>query len=96
LRPSRAAFSAVKSAIRNAAGRSANSMKEWRRIAIRRYGYFAFVPHADYLIIGSNFCQALVANPNRPGRRTDFFAFPVGQSCCSALNSWAAQHAALP
>jgi len=25
------------------------------------------------------------------GRRTDFFTFPVGQSCCSALNSWAAQ-----
>jgi hypothetical protein len=24
----------------------------------------AFVPHADYLIIDSNFCQALVGNPN--------------------------------
>jgi hypothetical protein len=24
----------------------------------------AFVPHADYLIIASNFCQAPVANPN--------------------------------
>jgi hypothetical protein len=23
----------------------------------------AFVPHADYSIIASNFCQALVANP---------------------------------
>jgi len=25
------------------------------------------------------------------GCRTKFFAFPVGQSCRSALNSWAAQ-----
>jgi hypothetical protein len=53
------------SAIRNAAGCRANGMKSWRRIAIRRYGCLAFVPHADYLIIDSNFCQALVAKPNR-------------------------------
>jgi hypothetical protein len=37
-------------------------MKKRRRIAIRRDGCAAFVPHADYLIIGSNFCQAPVAN----------------------------------
>ena len=32
-------------------------------------GDFAFVPHADYLIIDSNFCQALVANSNPRPRR---------------------------
>jgi hypothetical protein len=48
--------------LRNADGGSAGSMKRRRRIAIRRYGCFAFVPHADYLIIGSNFCQGLAAN----------------------------------
>jgi hypothetical protein len=36
----------------------ANGMKMWRRIAIRRYDAVAFVPHGDYLSIGSNFCQA--------------------------------------
>jgi hypothetical protein len=40
----------------------AKASKKWRRIAIRRYGCVVFVPHANYLIIGSNFCQALVAN----------------------------------
>jgi hypothetical protein len=43
----------------------ANGMPIWRRIAIRRYDTVAFVPHADYLIIDSNFCQAPVAN--QPG-----------------------------
>jgi len=37
-----------------------NGMKIWRRIAIRRDGCFAFVVHAHYLIIDSNFCQAPV------------------------------------
>ena len=32
-----------------------------------------------------------MSDANRQGRTTEFFAFPVGQSCCSALNSWAAQ-----
>jgi hypothetical protein len=44
-------------------------MKKWRGMAIRRYDCFAFVSHAHYLIIGSNFCQALVANPTPRPRR---------------------------
>jgi hypothetical protein len=40
----------------------ADGRKIWRRIAIRRYDTVGFVPHADYLIIDSNFCQARVAN----------------------------------
>jgi hypothetical protein len=36
----------------------AKGMEQRRRIAIRRYGCFAFVPHAGYLSIDSNFCQA--------------------------------------
>jgi hypothetical protein len=37
-------------------------MKKWRRIASRRYECMAFVPHAGHSIIGSNFCQALIAS----------------------------------
>jgi hypothetical protein len=49
-------------------GRGAVGMKRWRRIFIRRYGQVAFVPHAYYLIIGSNFCQAPAnKNPKRQG-----------------------------
>jgi hypothetical protein len=35
--------------------------------------------------------QASFFSKNDSGRRTKIFAFLVGQSCCSALNSWAAQ-----
>jgi hypothetical protein len=44
----------------------AKAIKSWRRIAIRRYDHFTFVPHAHYSIIDSNFCQAPVANPQSP------------------------------
>jgi hypothetical protein len=54
--------------------RGAKGMEIWRRIAIRRYETVGFVPHADYLNIDSNFCQARVANLKslltEPGCRT--------------------------
>jgi hypothetical protein len=62
----------------------ANGMKNWRRIAIRRYGYFAFVPHADYLIIAYNLCQG--TNWRQPGppegarRDVSLFAGSTGDS----------------
>jgi len=49
-------------------GFAGDGMKIRRRIAISG-GCIAFVPHADYLIIASNFCQALVANHNPRPRR---------------------------
>ena len=60
----------------------------WRKILVFNLLEKYSEVHGAKLIAVASLVKALFAGF---GCRTKISAFPVGQSCCSALNSWAAQ-----